>query len=354
MRDPSIGVDDVTAVFDARLTEIIARRRESSRGFSASYAQLWDSLERMASGGKKVRPRLLLDAHAALGGTDVRAAVDAACAIELLHVALVIHDDVIDRDLVRRGEMNITGRFASEALLRGAGRREAHAWGEASSLLAGDLMLTLAHSVLARLDVDESRRQAALDIFDEAVFESAAGEHHDAWLSLQLESATAEDVLTMVDRKTAVYSFQAPLTLAAVLAGAPSRVVDELTVIARRIGVIYQLRDDVLGVFGDEGETGKSTFGDLREGKETLLVSYARSDAAWATVAPHFGDDEMSASEAESVRRVIEESGALLFVESLISERCDEVHRLIRESHLPTAMTQQLNDLVTTCGTRTS
>jgi geranylgeranyl diphosphate synthase type II len=354
MPDPDVGVDDVTAVFDARLTAILARRREISRTFSTPYAQLWDSLERMALGGKKVRPRLLLDAHAALGGTDERAAVDAACAVELLHVALVIHDDVIDRDLVRRGEMNITGRFASEALLRGANRRDAHAWGEASSLLAGDLMLTLAHSVLAGLDVDERRREAALDIFDKTVFESAAGEHHDVWLSLHLESSTAEDVLAMVDQKTAAYSFQAPLTIAAVLAGAPPRVLDELTVIARRIGVIYQLRDDVLGVFGDERETGKSAFGDLREGKETLLISYARSDAAWTTVAPYFGDDEMTASEAESVRRVIEESGALLFVESLISERCDEVHRLIRESHLPSAMAQQLVQLVTTCGTRTS
>lgn len=354
MRDPAVGVDDVAAMFDARLTEILAHKRERSLAFSAPYAQLWDALERMALGGKKVRPRLLLDAHAALGGTDERAAVDAACAIELLHVALVIHDDVIDRDLVRRGEMNITGRFASEALLRGAPRREAHAWGEASALLAGDLMLTLAHSVLANLDVDESRRQAALDIFDETVFESAAGEHHDVWLSLRLESATADDVLAMADQKTAAYSFQAPLVLAGILAGAPSHLLDELTAIARRIGVIYQLRDDVLGVFGDERETGKSTFGDLREGKETLLVSYARSDAAWATVAPYFGDDGMSASEGESLRRVIEESGALLFVESLISERCAEVHRLIRDSQLPAPMVEQLVDLVSICGARTS
>ncbi|MDQ0643363.1 polyprenyl synthetase family protein [Microbacterium murale] len=353
MGDPDVGVD-VTAVFDARLTEILAHRRGRSQAFSAPYAQLWDALERMALGGKKVRPRLLLNAHTALGGTDERAAVDAACAIELLHVALVIHDDVIDRDLVRRGEMNITGRFASEALLRGAPRRAAHAWGESSSLLAGDLMLTLAHSVLARLDVDERRRQAALEIFDETVFESAAGEHHDVWLSMHLESATSDDVLAMVDQKTAAYSFQAPLTLAAVLAGAPPVLVAELAVIARRIGVIYQLRDDVLGVFGDERETGKSTSSDLREGKETLLVSYARSDAAWATVAPYFGDDEMSASEGESLRRVIEESGALLFVESLISDRCDEVHRLIRESQLPAPMAEQLVDLVSTCRTRTS
>jgi len=354
MSDAAVGIDDITAQFDARLSGILARRKARSYDFSPQYAHLWDSLERMALGGKKVRPRLLLDAYAALGGTDERSAVDAACAMELLHVALVIHDDVIDRDLVRRGEMNITGTFASEALSRGKSRREANTWGEASSLLAGDLMLTLAHSLLARLDVDESRRQTALDIFDDTVFESAAGEHYDVWLSLRLESATAQDVLAMVDQKTAAYSFQAPLTLAAVLAGAPSDLVDELTVIARHIGVIYQLRDDVLGVFGDERQTGKSASSDLREGKETLLISYARSDAAWSSVAPYFGDDGMSTSEGDSLRRVIEESGALLFVESLISERCEQVQQLIDESHLPSAMQELLKDLASTCGSRTS
>lgn len=354
MSESAVRVDDITADFDARLSEILARRRARSYDFSPQYAQLWDSLERMALGGKKVRPRLLLNAYAALGGKDERSAVDAACAMELLHVALVIHDDVIDRDLVRRGEMNITGRFESEALLRGTSKRDARAWGEASSLLGGDLMLTLAHSLLARLDLDEDRRQTALDIFDETIFESAAGEHYDVWLSLRLESASPQDVLAMLDQKTAAYSFQAPLTLAAVLAAAPSDLVDELSVIARHIGVIYQLRDDVLGVFGNEYETGKSTSSDLREGKETLLISYARSDPAWAAVMPYFGNDTMTVSEAGLIRRVIEESGALLFVESLISERCEQVHQLIRDSHLPSALEELLSSLASSCGSRTS
>src|SRR5690606_17128174 len=131
-------------------------------------------------------------------GIDERAAIDAACAVELLHLALVIHDDVIDKDLMRRGEMNITGRFASEAMVRGASRSDARAWGEASSLLAGDLILTTAHSLLARLDIPEERRHAVLDVFDDTVFESAAGEHCDVWLSLHLDQARPEDVLTMI------------------------------------------------------------------------------------------------------------------------------------------------------------
>ncbi|MGM7665780.1 polyprenyl synthetase family protein [Microbacterium sp. A93] len=347
-------MDDIAFAFESRLMEVLAKGRERSRDFSAPYTKLWESLERMAAGGKRIRPRLLMGAYEALGGIDERVAVDAACAMELLHIALVIHDDVIDKDLMRRGEMNISGRFASEAMLRGTTRRDANAWGEASSLLAGDLMLTLAHSLLARLDIHDERRQAVLDVFDDTVFESAAGEHYDVWLSMRLQQATAQDVLAMVDQKTAAYSFQAPLILAAILAGSTTSVIDELTAIARRIGVIYQLRDDVLGLFGDERETGKSTISDLREGKETLLIAYARSDVAWAEVESLFGDSALSVADSRRLKRVIEESGALVFVESFITERCDEVYQLVQEAALPAALKSQLLTLTSACNSRVS
>ncbi|WP_188712204.1 polyprenyl synthetase family protein [Microbacterium faecale] len=354
MSDSVARLDDVTVTVETRLLEVLAQRRARSRRFSAPYMQLWDSLERMARGGKKIRPRLLMDAYRALGGTDDRVALDAACAIELLHIALVIHDDVIDKDVMRRGEMNISGQFASEAMLRGTTRRDAHAWGEASSLLAGDLMLTLAHSLLARLEIPDEQRQSVLDIFDATVFESAAGEHYDVWLSLHLEPANPQDVLAMVDQKTAAYSFQAPLVLAAVLAGAPTSVIEELAVIARQIGVIYQLRDDVLGLFGDERDTGKSVLSDLREGKETLLIAYARSDPAWSEVEPLFGTEALSIADGHRLRRVIEESGALMFVESLITERCESVSQLIQEASLPAALREQLTDVTAACNLRSS
>jgi len=354
MSDQAARIDDIELTFEPRLMDVFASGRERSSSFSAPYTQLWESLESMARGGKKVRPRLLMRAYEALGGIDGRAAVEAACAIELLHIALVIHDDVIDKDLMRRGEMNITGRFASEAMLRGVARRDAHAWGEASSILAGDLMLTTAHSLLARLDIQEERRQALLDVFDETVFESAAGEHCDVWLSMHLEEATPHDVLVMVDQKTAAYSFQAPLVMAAVLAGAAPTLIEELKVIARQIGVIYQLRDDVLGLFGDERMTGKSNLSDLREGKETLLIAYARSDAAWAEVAPLFGDSALSVADGHRLRAVVEASGALVFVESHIAERCDRARELIEKATLPTALSEHLLALTSACNFRTS
>lgn len=343
-----------TATLDARLRELLSTAQARSRPHAAAFDDLWVAIAAIAGGGKKVRPRLLLDAYAALGGTDQRAAIDAACAVELLHIALVIHDDVIDRDLTRRGELNITGRFATDAVARGADHDSARGWGEATSILAGDLVLTMAHSVLARLDVDVDRRAALLDAFEAAVHESAAGEHRDVWLSMHLEHAQPQDVLGMMEQKTAAYSFQAPLVLAAILAGSPAAVTLQITGIARRIGVIYQLRDDVLGLFGDEQRTGKSALSDLREGKETLLVAFARSAPSWAQVQTLFGDSQLDEEGAARLRQTIADSGALSAVETVIAEHCTEAHRLIRDAHIPTALRDQLTALTSACSSRHS
>ncbi|WP_193071885.1 polyprenyl synthetase family protein [Brevibacterium sp. FME37] len=352
MTDSITPIDDIAYSFDDRLTQVLADGGQRSQRFSAQYGQLWQSLTHMATGGKMIRPRLLIDAHHALGGRDTAAAVDAACAMQLLHIALVIHDDVIDNDTVRRGEANISGEFTSAAMHRGAGPREAQVWGDATALLGGDLMLTLAHSLLARLDVDDARRRAILDIFDDTLFQSAAGEHSDVWLSLQLEEAQAQEVLEMAGQKTAVYSFQAPLLIAAVLAGASSTQTAELATIAAQIGVVYQLRDDVLGLFGDERKTGKSNVSDLREGKETLLITFARSDPSWPEVRPLFGERMLSTADGHRLRNVIEESGALVFVESIITQRCEDLYRLISDAALPPTLSRQLIQLTSDCSSR--
>ncbi|MDN5634979.1 MAG: polyprenyl synthetase family protein, partial [Brevibacterium sp.] len=189
---------------------------------------------------------------------------------------------------------------------------------------------------------------------DERVTGKSSFSDLQVWLSLHLEEARSQDVLAMAGQKTAVYSFQAPLLIAAVLAGAGSTLTDELAAIASQIGVVYQLRDDVLGLFGDERVTGKSSFSDLREGKETLLIAFARSDPSWTDVRALFGDRMLSTADGHRLRNVIEESGALVFVESIISDRCEDLYRLIREAALPTALSNQLIELTSECNSRTA
>jgi geranylgeranyl diphosphate synthase, type II len=238
-------------------------------------------------------------------------------AVELLHTSFVIHDDVIDREDRRRGRLNVSGSHAVDAWERGAAEVRGREYGAAAGLLAGDLALAAALRAVATCHAPAPTVERLLDLFDVALHVTAAGELADVRLSLGVDTATLAESLVTAERKTAVYSFALPLQAAAVLAGAPESVVGPAGEVGRLLGRAFQLVDDLQGVFGDPHHTGKSSLSDLRSGKQTALVAYARSTAVWPDLAPHIGNEAMSESQAARVRALLEESGSRDFVEKL-------------------------------------
>lgn len=339
-------VADLTAV-DGFLDDWFAERIDRATNHGPGYVLLWQAARDGAAGGKRLRPALVLEAHAGFADAGSADAVPLAAAFELLHTAFLMHDDVIDHDLVRRGRPNVAGRFALEGLSRGLSNARADELGEASAILAGDLLLSGAHGVVAGLDAPARVRGKLLAILDECVFLAAAGEHADV---RQSGAAPGEgDILAMIEHKTASYSFSAPLQAGAVLGGAPAEQVLELGAIGRHLGVAFQLRDDVLGVFGTAPVTGKSVVGDLREGKETLLIAFAREHGTWGAVADDFGRPELDEAGATRLRSVIESSGARHRVERLIDERCDDAVAAIERAGLPPRLASSLATTVRRC-----
>ncbi|MDR5701515.1 polyprenyl synthetase family protein [Agromyces aerolatus] len=347
---PAHTVEDLAAV-DDDLEAFFDRAIARAGAHDAAYRRLWSSARDAVAGGKRVRPRLVLAVHRAFDGADRAAAVSTAVAFELLHTAFLMHDDVIDHDDLRRGIPNITGRFAAEAEGAGASASQAREYGEASAILAGDLLISAAHRLVARLDVTRDRRDALLDLVDECVFRAAAGEHADVRFTLG-ETPTAREIVAMIEDKTASYSFSAPLRAGAILAGAAPGTVDALGEIGAHLGVAFQLRDDVLGVFGEPDVTGKTTIGDLREGKETLLIAYARSDASWPPVAARFGRPDLDEVGADLLRGAITTSGARDRVEALIAGRCRSAIELIDGAGLPPGLADELTGVAAECGDR--
>ncbi|MFE6964798.1 polyprenyl synthetase family protein [Agromyces sp. NPDC057679] len=335
------------AAVDEYLDRWFTERLDRAIGHGHDYVLLWQAARDGAAGGKRIRPALVLEAHTAFAGVGSVEAVRLAAAFELLHTAFLMHDDVIDHDLVRRGEPNVAGRFALEGLARGLSSTRANELGEASAILAGDLLLSGAHRVVAGLDAPVGVRELLLGILDECVFLAAAGEHADVG---QSGGAPGEgDILAMIEHKTASYSFSAPLQAGAVLGGAPAGAVLELGEIGRHLGVAFQLRDDVLGVFGAAAVTGKSVIGDLREGKETLLIAYAREHSTWGSVAADFGRPELDEAGAARLRGVIESSGARDRVERLIDERCADAIAAVDRARLPRRLTASLTATARRC-----
>ncbi len=296
----------------------------------------------------------MLAAHQGLRGSDAAAAIDLAVAFELLHTAFLLHDDVIDGDEVRRGVPNLVGEFGTDARRRAISDARAAQWGRTAAILAGDLLIHYAQSLVARLDVDRPTRVALLDLLDDGVFETAAGELADVAYSVGMSDARLTDVLAMTERKTAAYSFEAPLIAGAVLAGADRACIGALAEYGRRLGIAFQLGDDLLGTFGVESLTGKSVIGDLREGKETPIIAYARATEEWAQIELLLGRPDLGRDDAAILRTALERCGARAFVESLVTDYAREAVAALDVPAVPAALAAQLEPFAVACVGRTA
>ncbi len=301
---------------DQALRRLLDEGRSRAQAVGPDHLQLWDALARSAEGGKRFRPALVVAAHDALDGTRRASAVQVGAAVELLHTALVVHDDVIDGDEVRRGRPNVNGTFRARALAEGATSAGADTLGRTAGILAGDLALTAAVRAVATCGAPGAVTARLLDLLDEALHTTAAGELADVQLSLGLQDATPEESLAMAERKTSAYSFALPLQAGAVLAGADEETLRGLGEAGRVVGTSFQLVDDLLGVFGDPARTGKSSTSDLREAKQTPLLVHARSTPEWPLIQPLVGCD-LGASQLAEVRSLLTRSGSRAFVEEL-------------------------------------
>ncbi|MDI2098864.1 polyprenyl synthetase family protein [Ruicaihuangia caeni] len=351
---------------ESRLRDV-ALRISSTNTVRLPFDAIRGSITRSLSGGKRIRPLLLLHTYRRLeeqrdGSRDTDSSspetasgvIDIAAAFELLHAAFVAHDDVIDGDLKRRGDLNAVGEAVSLAVDHGVPPKAAARLGVTAGILSGDLLLGAAYSLVARAAVPTEVRSSLLDLVDRTLLDSAEGEYADVWFSIAPSHADPERVVVTSELKTARYSFQAPLLAAATLATSEPAVRDALDEIGAALGTVYQLRDDVLGVFGNPETTGKSALGDLREGKHTLLVELARSTDAWRGASDRFGKPDLDEVDAERLRGALRDSGALAQVESEIQRRVDSAARRIDEAPLPQELQTYLAHLLIRCAERTS
>ena len=351
---------------EREVRSLLGSRSARASVYGEPFAQLWSLASRCILGGKLLRPALLMEAFDALrpgnGGELRDSALRIAAGIELLHVAFLLHDDVIDGDLLRRGSPNLIGALLQErdsgalgALDRPRDGKSLH-WARSNGILIGDLMLAAAHQVFARETVAPEMRLRLLDLLDHAITESVAGEQWDVGLSDGVLPSDVSAVLETSRLKTATYSFELPLRAAAVLAGVGEPVEDALAAVGRQLGVAFQLQDDLLSAFGRSEEHGKDPFSDLREGKETVIVAYARMTSAWASIEPRFGAHDLSRDEGMLIRSLLSRCGAEDFVRSLIDERIRAALDVASsEEHVvPPAMTDVIVRLVDTLEGRRS
>lgn len=325
MVPPPSALAASAARVDASLRERLAVLLPRLTALHPALGPASDHLATFLAGGKRVRPTLLLLGYAAGGGHDRDAAMGPALALELLHTCALLHDDVIDRAPTRRGRPTVHHAVAAQHRAAGwAG--EPMAYGEAVAILLGDLAFVHADELFLEAQVPATALLAGFRRFTVLREEVMAGQY------LDLHAATArltdrDLALTVATLKSGRYSVARPLEIGALLAGADGPLVDGLGAVGDPLGRAFQVRDDLLGVFGEESRTGKSAASDLAEGKRTLLIAEAAvrlADDDRARLEAGLGDPDLPASEAAALRELLDACGARAAAEDYVQRSVDE------------------------------
>ncbi len=267
--------------------------------------------------GKRLRPILMITGYRAAGGADEDAILAASCCLELTQTMLLIHDDIMDKSDLRRGHASVHTELAVRYGGGSDGDHLASAdpahFGVALAIAAGDLAGQLALRALAGAAFPAADGMRALDVYTAMTRDVCYGQVLDMHAGDKTIKVTEADVLTIHRYKTARYTTEGPLQIGAVLARADQKTLDTLSAYALPLGQAFQLQDDLLGVFGNEKQTGKPADADLKQGKRTLLVIKAlewASPSQRADLEAALGNPAATPSQIESARRCLQETGA--------------------------------------------
>lgn len=296
---------------------------------------LTESLSEMMSGGKRLRPAFAYWGFRAAGGQDSDEILKAATALEFLQACALIHDDVMDESDTRRGNPSSHRQF--ETLHKQNGwLGDSKQFGIGGAILLGDLCLSWADELLMKSGFETSRLMNAKNLYDVMRTELLAGQYLDL-LEQAKSNASIENILQVVTYKSAKYTIERPLHMGALLAGADQKTLKTLSDYGLPLGIAFQLRDDILGVFGDEKITGKPAGDDLREGKRTVLVATALSRT---TGAEHdllnlsLGNKNLTSQTISDLQSILTNSGAVDEVEQMIEKNRTTALQAIEADYL--------------------
>lgn len=262
------------------------------------------SLHLIRAGGKRLRPTITLAAARMLGGFEAESrALPLAAATEVFHTFTLIHDDIMDQDEYRRGVKTVHT-----------------VWGEPMAILAGDLLFGLSYqSILLGRErgLSDEQIRAAFEVLTEASIRVSQGQAYDMGFEGR-EEVDYHEYLNMIYLKTGAL-IEASAKLGGIAAGAPSTVVEKLGEYGALVGVAFQVRDDILGVFGDPKKTGKPVYNDLRRGKKTVLVLYAlkHGSSEQRNIIMEALKGELPEDKLPEVAEIIKETGALDYAMNL-------------------------------------
>lgn len=350
MRDQDTWVERV----NARIDQFITDRESIVREVSPDLEPFIDFSRLFLSGGKRFRARCALLGYGIFHESTPEHVIDIASALEIFHAAALVHDDIMDKSDTRRGAPSAHRRF--ESLHDQAGwAGTSDDFGTSAALLFGDLLLAFSDELYSRglsAEVDQVAAAASRREFDRMRIDVTAGQYLDIVEERAWPTVDKLDALTRAQRvvvyKSAKYSIEAPLVMGAALGGATPQQLNTLRSIGLPLGIAFQLRDDLLGVFGDPAVTGKPAGDDLREGKRTVLIALAQQELPTTAIRlmdELLGDESLDDLQIATLQATLENTGAVDKLEAIIDEQVAQAHAAIRTAGFSQLATEGLSTL---------
>ena len=322
-------MESASAVRDAvkdELTQYLAEQRDYLTSIASELTPVCDALEDyLLEGGKRLRPLFAYAGFMAAGSVPSKTEIRAMASLELLQACALIHDDLMDGSDTRRGKPAIHRHFETIHVQDELDGFAPH-YGLSAAVLLGDLALVWSDQMLNSAGLTTEQFARVFPYYNEMRVELMAGQFLD--IHEQTQKSTSVDRSMKIARyKSGKYTIERPLHLGAAMASAPAEIFTALSAYGLPLGEAFQLRDDLLGVFGDPSVTGKPAGDDLREGKRTVLIAMTndrQSESQREIARKYFGKPDLDAQGLAALQEIIESTGARAELEATIERLTDQ------------------------------
>jgi len=323
---------------DVELDKFLTLKVEEAKKIDPEAEILMEHVKELTlRGGKRIRAALLYYSYIAHGGKNLKQAMRAAMGMEMSETFLLTHDDILDQDDLRRGGITIHASYREICKKKFSKKSidPAH-FGRSMAIMAGDAAYALTNELIVTSDFKPKYQSRAIVELSQIIVREVYGEILDVLIEVK-DNPTRDDVFLVQQLKTAPYTFDSPIKLGAILAGANEKRIKELEGYTVPLGTAYQIQDDMLGMFGSEDKTGKPVISDLREGKITLLILDALSHASMdqkRVIQEALGRKNVTVQDLKEVQKVIVETGAFDKSKVTAKELAKEGHRSLSKIKL--------------------
>jgi geranylgeranyl diphosphate synthase type I len=335
----------VLSYLDSYLDEWEGMRDDSTRWRKDTAERMSEMVKR----GKIVRGALVLKTCRMYGNNECRDAEKVAGAIELLHTGLLMHDDIIDRDDYRRGIKTFSRQYRELAEEEEIDSQ--HHFGIGMAMTAGDIGYFMGQGLLSKIESDPKTRKEITELVFSEFSSVGLAEQIDIYSGYSTREASEEEIMQLYRDKTARYTFSLPMKAGALLADVEEDEIQRLYELGEKIGIIFQLRDDELELFGEEEETGKSLGSDLEENKKTLhrlkLLEKLPEEEAKEMKERLRGD--LSRQDKIEIRDRMEETGVRKEVRDRMEELAEETHGRLDDLDAPEPYRKFLSGMIDFC-----